>query len=156
MSDGPFPLASYPSNDFEEALQLSEARASLPRLVGLAEKQQRSVITKHGRPVAAIVPMADLDRLRSLDKERRKKMIFREPQDAKVMDFIEDDAQVVAVLNDETAAALAAAIVEMVSKNRNLLSLVSQDLIAQGFVSERDGDLERYDLAEKKFSVEHR
>jgi len=36
-----------------------EARNQLPELLTAAENGRSTVITKHGRPVAAIVPMAD-------------------------------------------------------------------------------------------------
>lgn len=36
-----------------------EARNQLPDLLTAAENGRSTVITKHGRPVAAIVPMAD-------------------------------------------------------------------------------------------------
>ena len=36
-----------------------EARNHLPDLLTAAENSRSTVITKHGRPVAAIVPMAD-------------------------------------------------------------------------------------------------
>ena len=39
---------------------LEVARAQLPRLVGQAEAGQSCVITRHGRPCAAIVPLQSL------------------------------------------------------------------------------------------------
>ncbi len=39
---------------------LEVARAQLPSLVGQAEAGLSSVITRHGRPCAAIVPLQDL------------------------------------------------------------------------------------------------
>ena len=39
---------------------LEVARAQLPSLVGQAEAGQSSVITRHGRPCAAIVPLQSL------------------------------------------------------------------------------------------------
>lgn len=36
-----------------------EARNQLPDLLAAAESGRSTVITKHGRPVAAIIPMAD-------------------------------------------------------------------------------------------------
>ena len=41
-------------------LGLEQARAQLPKLVSLAEAGGRSVITRHGKPCAAIVPVQDL------------------------------------------------------------------------------------------------
>ncbi|MGH8228218.1 MAG: type II toxin-antitoxin system Phd/YefM family antitoxin [Steroidobacteraceae bacterium] len=37
----------------------TEARNQLPSLLAAAEKGRASVITKHGRPIAAIVPIND-------------------------------------------------------------------------------------------------
>lgn len=36
-----------------------EARTQLPALLEAAEKGRSTIITKHGRPVAALVPVAD-------------------------------------------------------------------------------------------------
>ena len=38
-----------------------EARNQLPDLLAAAENGRSTVITKHGRPVAAIVPMSDFN-----------------------------------------------------------------------------------------------
>ena len=38
-----------------------EARNQLPSLLEAAERGRSTIITKHGRPVAAIVPMGQLD-----------------------------------------------------------------------------------------------
>jgi prevent-host-death family protein len=38
-----------------------EARNQLPELLAAAEKGQSTVITRHGRPVAALVPIEALD-----------------------------------------------------------------------------------------------
>ncbi len=37
---------------------VEEARSQLPRLLTSAEKGEVTIITRHGRPVAALVPMA--------------------------------------------------------------------------------------------------
>ncbi|MHA4734407.1 type II toxin-antitoxin system Phd/YefM family antitoxin [Ensifer adhaerens] len=144
MPNNSFLAAEYPLADLgeEEALQLSEARASFTKLVGQAEKQQRSVIMKHGKPVAAIVPLADLERLRALDLERRKKMVFRQPEDNKMADFVGEQPDSALALHQEAINALAAAIMDVVAKDQNLRSLLSKDLLAQGFVEveEREPD----------------
>lgn len=36
-------------------------------------QNRRIVITKHRRPMAALVPMADLEKLRALDAKRKRK-----------------------------------------------------------------------------------
>jgi prevent-host-death family protein len=43
-----------------------EARAQLPRLLSAAERGQSTIITKHGRAVAALVPV---DALGAADKQ---------------------------------------------------------------------------------------
>lgn len=152
MSNNPFLTADYRSTDLaeEEALQLSEARASFTKLVSQAEKQQRSVIMKHGRPVAAIVPLADLERLRDLDLERRKKMVFREPQDKEMTDFVGEESETAVALHKETVAALAAAITDMVAKDKNLLNLLSKDLLAQGSLNTEDRESDLFAHADER------
>ena len=39
-----------------------EARNQLPLLLAAAEKGRTTIITRHGRSIAAIVPVGDLDR----------------------------------------------------------------------------------------------
>lgn len=46
-------------------IQLREAKATLSALVDAAEKGEPSVITRHGRPAAMLVPMALAERLRA-------------------------------------------------------------------------------------------
>lgn len=42
-----------------------QARAQLPTLMAQAHAGQASIITKHGKPYAAIVPLADLAQART-------------------------------------------------------------------------------------------
>lgn len=42
-----------------------QARAQLPMLMAQAHAGQASIITKHGKPYAAIVPLADLAQART-------------------------------------------------------------------------------------------
>lgn len=44
---------------------LEQARTQLPRIVSEAHAGEYSVITKHGKPYAAVVPMQDLEKLRA-------------------------------------------------------------------------------------------
>jgi len=37
-----------------------EARAQLPELIAAAQRGQKTIITRHGRPVAALVPLDTL------------------------------------------------------------------------------------------------
>jgi prevent-host-death family protein len=43
---------------------VEEARSQLPRLLDAAEHGQSTIITKHGRPVAALVPVDAYDGVR--------------------------------------------------------------------------------------------
>lgn len=57
-------------------LSSAEARNCFPDLVNQATyAKKRTVITKRGKRVAAIVPIEDLDYLQSLEDARDKKMI---------------------------------------------------------------------------------
>ena len=44
-------------------VQVRDAKASLSKLVGAAERGEPTTITRHGRPVAVLVPIADAERL---------------------------------------------------------------------------------------------
>lgn len=44
---------------------LEQARAQLPLIVSEAQAGGYSVITKHGKPCAAVVPLQDLEKLRA-------------------------------------------------------------------------------------------
>ena len=46
--------------DHHPLIGVEQARATLPALVADAHAGQASVITRHGKPVAAIVPLASL------------------------------------------------------------------------------------------------
>lgn len=51
-----------------DEVPFTEARARLADLVGrVAYGGERVVLTRHGRPAAALVPVADLQRLEALD-----------------------------------------------------------------------------------------
>ncbi|WP_460863737.1 type II toxin-antitoxin system prevent-host-death family antitoxin [Rhodococcus aerolatus] len=52
---------------------VTEARARIAEVVGRAEHGgRRTVLTRHGRAAAAVVPVADLERLRALDAARHR------------------------------------------------------------------------------------
>lgn len=52
----------------DPTLSVTDARARIAEVVGRAEHGgQRTVLLRHGRPAAAVVPVADLERLRALD-----------------------------------------------------------------------------------------
>ncbi len=44
---------------------LEQARAQLPRIVAEAQTGACSVITKHGKPYAAVMPLQELERLQT-------------------------------------------------------------------------------------------
>jgi prevent-host-death family protein len=47
---------------------LEEARASLPLIVSEAAAGSRTLITRYGKPRAAVVPLADVDELAALKR----------------------------------------------------------------------------------------
>ncbi|RVK16941.1 type II toxin-antitoxin system Phd/YefM family antitoxin [Sinorhizobium meliloti] len=85
--------AGYPVADAEglETLTFSDARASFTTLIkNASDDNTRSVITKFGKPVAAIVPLVDLERLRALDKGQRMQMKFRSADDRELVDLVSE------------------------------------------------------------------
>ncbi len=57
-------------NATDEVISIDSARDTLGALVlRAAMKNERITITRHGLPAAALVSIADLDRLRTLDAE---------------------------------------------------------------------------------------
>jgi prevent-host-death family protein len=50
-----------------KTLQLRDAKASLSAVVNAAERGEATTITKHGKPAAVVVPVADARRLYSSD-----------------------------------------------------------------------------------------
>lgn len=65
-------------HDSDDAVPVSDARARIAHLVGRAQHAgERTVLTKHGRVVAAIVGPADLDRLTALDAPRDSDHVVR-------------------------------------------------------------------------------
>lgn len=59
-----------------EEVPFTEARARLADLVGqVGYGGARVVLTRHGRPAAALVPIADLERLEALDEQPLEQVI---------------------------------------------------------------------------------
>jgi prevent-host-death family protein len=56
---------------------LEQARAQLPRIVSEAGAGVSSVITRHGKPCAAVVPLQDLERLRASRRTPRALLQLR-------------------------------------------------------------------------------
>ena len=50
------------------SLRLRDAKASLSAVVGAAERGEPTTITKHGKPAAVVVPVADARRLYSAER----------------------------------------------------------------------------------------
>lgn len=70
---------------------LSDARANFPALVNqAAEEGLRVVITRHGKPAAAIVPIRDLERLREADNSARGGLRIATSSEATTIDTDED------------------------------------------------------------------
>ncbi len=50
---------------------LEQARSQLPHIVAEAHAGAYSVITKHGKPYAAVIPLQDLEKLRAAEKPQQ-------------------------------------------------------------------------------------
>lgn len=81
MSTSSFSVADYHTED------VGDAQGPVIASVALAERQQRSIIKKNGKAVAAVVPLADLRRLEELDRQQRQSMTFRQADDRDLVDF---------------------------------------------------------------------
>jgi prevent-host-death family protein len=62
-------------------VQLRDAKARLSALVEAAERGEATTITKHGRPAAVLVPVADATRVYSEQKPSLIKYLMSMPQD---------------------------------------------------------------------------
>lgn len=70
---------------------LSDARAKFPALVNqAAEEGLRVIITRHGKPAAAIVPIRDLERLRDADSSAREGLLIATGTNGEVIDTGDD------------------------------------------------------------------
>jgi prevent-host-death family protein len=52
-----------------------EARNALPALLDLAERGDATVISRHGRPVAAIVPIALYEEIRRAQRPKQRSLL---------------------------------------------------------------------------------
>ena len=52
-----------------KTLQVREAKASLSALIEAAEAGQPTMITRHGRPAAVVVPLGDAEKLYPRDRQ---------------------------------------------------------------------------------------
>ena len=64
-----------------KTLRLRDAKASLSAVVEAAERGEATTITKHGRPAAVVVPLADARRLYPVDKPSFAEMLLSIPED---------------------------------------------------------------------------
>ena len=62
-------------------LRLRDAKASCSSVVEAAEHGEATTITKHGRPAAVVVPLADARRLYPVDKPSFAEMLMSIPED---------------------------------------------------------------------------
>lgn len=59
-----------------KAISLSEARTNLPELLNRVNyAKERFIVEKHGKPVAAVVPVADLAALESYEDEKESNQL---------------------------------------------------------------------------------
>jgi prevent-host-death family protein len=58
----PIDLTSQITRIFVREIQASEAKARLPSLLDAVERGETVIITRHGKPIARIVPEVDLRR----------------------------------------------------------------------------------------------
>ncbi len=64
-----------------KTIQLRDAKASFSALVESAERGQPTLVTKHGRPAAMIVPLADGRRLYPDDRPSFADLLLAMPHD---------------------------------------------------------------------------
>lgn len=56
---------------------LEQARNQLPHIVSEAHAGTSSVITRHGKPVAAVVPLQEWEKLRARQAQRNQLLVLR-------------------------------------------------------------------------------
>lgn len=61
-------------------LQLRDAKATLSAVVEAAERGEATTITKHGRPAAIVVPVADAERLYPTTKPSLATLLMAIPE----------------------------------------------------------------------------
>jgi prevent-host-death family protein len=62
------------------SLQLRDAKASLSAVVDAAERGEATTITKHGKPAAMVVPVADGRRLYPPDRPSLISLLMKIPE----------------------------------------------------------------------------
>jgi prevent-host-death family protein len=76
-----------------------EARNTLPALLDLAERGEATVISRHGRPVAAIVPIAAYEEIQQARKPMQRSLLAISGSGAGL--WGEDSTQTIRELRDE-------------------------------------------------------
>ena len=66
------------------SLHLRDAKASLSALVEAAERGEATIITKHGRPAAVVVPVADARRLYPVERPGFADLLLSMPEDLEI------------------------------------------------------------------------
>ncbi len=67
-----------------EILQIREAKASFSAVVAAAERGHATTISRHGRPCAMVVPLADGQRLYPPDKPKLASYLLGVPESLEV------------------------------------------------------------------------
>ena len=62
-----------------KTLGLRNAKASLSAVIEAAERGEATIITKHGRPAAAVVPMEQAERLYQTDRPSFASLLMQIP-----------------------------------------------------------------------------
>ncbi len=66
------------------SLHLRDAKASLSALVEAAERGEATMITKHGRPAAVVVPVEDARRLYPVERPSFADLLLSIPEDLEI------------------------------------------------------------------------
>ena len=64
-----------------KSLRLRDAKAVLSAVVAAAERGEATTITKHGRPAAVVVPVADARRFYPIDRPSFAELLLNVPED---------------------------------------------------------------------------
>ena len=66
------------------SMRLRDAKASLSAVVETAERGEATMITKHGRPAAVVVPIGDARRLYPTEKPSFAELLMSIPVDLEI------------------------------------------------------------------------
>ena len=85
--------------DDAKAKGAEEARNTLPALLDLAERGESTIISRHGRPIAAIVPIAAYEAIHDDKKPRQRSLLSLSGSGAGL--WGEDSAKTLRGIRDE-------------------------------------------------------